>query len=275
MTWRFIDFQRYHATENMAIDEAIFQETIKNKKPPTIRFYGWQPAAISIGYFQDLKKEINIENCRAADIDIVRRPSGGKTVFHCHEVTYSVIACNQELSFPPDIMGTYKIISRCIAYGLSFLGIRAVLVEAERSLPHFYNSSCCFSAPSKNELLVNGRKICGSAQMRTKGGFLQHGSILLKFDPLRAASFILPLSDNDQLHKLADSVTTISEEAAAALDENEVCASLKKGFTTILNKKIMTGILTPAEQVLAIELKEKYADLSWKREKEKAFRSIF
>ena len=81
MAWRVLDFQRYNAFENMAIDEAIFRETIKNKKPPTIRFYGWRPAAVSIGYFQDIKKEVNVEKCRADGVDIVRQTQWGKGRF--------------------------------------------------------------------------------------------------------------------------------------------------------------------------------------------------
>lgn len=143
MAWRVLDFQCYNAFENMAIDEAIFRETIKNKKPPTIRFYGWRPTAVSIGYFQDIKKEVNVEKCRADGVDIVRRLSGGKAVFHCHEVTYSVIACNTEVSFPPDILGTYKIISNCIAHGLACLGIEAVLAETGRTLHDTDFRACC------------------------------------------------------------------------------------------------------------------------------------
>jgi lipoyl(octanoyl) transferase len=139
----------------MAIDEAIFRDTIDNKKSPTIRFYGWQPAAVSIGYFQDMDKEVNVEKCHAEGVDVVRRISGGKAVFHCDEITYCVIASNQEKIFPQNILGTYKIISNCLAMGLAFLGINANLAETGRALDSNDFSSCCFSLPSRNELLVS------------------------------------------------------------------------------------------------------------------------
>ncbi len=267
--WRVLDFQRYNAFENMAIDEAIFHETIKNKKPPTIRFYGWHPAAVSIGYFQDINKEVNVEHCRKDGVDIVRRPSGGKAVFHCSEVTYSVMACNTEESFPPDILGTYKIISNCIAGGLACLGIQAVLAETGRSLQDDDFKACCFSMPSRNELLVSGRKICGSAQMRSGGGFLQHGSILTDFDPVRTASLLLPMRNDWQLQKLKDSVTTINEEIGLPVDENEICTSLKRSFTEVLGREITEGTLTSAEKELATRLIQKYADLRWFRDRKK------
>lgn len=263
MAWRFLDFQLYNAFENMAIDEAIFRETIKNKKPPTIRFYGWRPAAVSIGYFQDIEKEINIERCRAAGVDIVRRLSGGKAVFHCAEVTYSVMACNQEALFPADISGTYKIISKCLAHGLAGLGIKTVLAETGRALPDDDFKACCFSVPSRNELLVAGRKICGSAQIRTNGGFLQHGSLLMDFDPVRTASFLLPVRTAGQLQKLKDSVAAIREEIANPVDEKEICTGLKKGFTAVLGKEIIEESLTSSEAELAGNLIQKYADSRW------------
>ena len=166
------------------------------------------------------------------------RLSGGKAVFHCDEVTYSVIACDNEELFPPDILGTYKIISNCIACGLACLGIEAALAETGRNLRDTDFKACCFSMPSRNELLVSGRKICGSAQMRSGGGFLQHGSILMNFDPVQTASFLLPMRTDVQLRKLKDSVAAINEEIARPVDEKEICASLKKGFTAVSGREI-------------------------------------
>ena len=117
----------------MAIDEAIFLETIKGKKKPTIRFYGWHPEAVSIGYFQDPQNELNIEQCSNMGVDIVRRLTGGKAVFHNDEITYSVVAGVGEKSFPADILGTYKVISDCLLQGLAYLGIKANLATAGRA----------------------------------------------------------------------------------------------------------------------------------------------
>ncbi|MEQ8152330.1 MAG: lipoate--protein ligase family protein [Smithellaceae bacterium] len=269
MVWRVLDFQRYNAFENMAIDEAIFRETINKKKPPTIRFYGWRPAAVSIGYFQDIEKEVNIEKCRADGVDIVRRISGGKAVAHCDEVTYSVAACDEEELFPADILGTYKIISQCVARGLAYLGIQAALAETGRNLDEADCKSCCFSVPSRNELLVSKRKICGSAQFRANRGFLQHGSLLMNFDPLKTGAYLLPGRTSIQLQKLKESVAAINEEVDQAVDETEVCALLKKGFTDVLNVRLEEGVLTTAEEDLRKELIKKYFDARWNMNRKK------
>lgn len=269
MAWRFLNFQRYNAFENMAIDEAILRETIKNNKSPTIRFYGWQPAAVSIGRFQDIDKEVNIEKCYAAGVDIVRRPSGGSAVYHCAEVTYSVIACSTEKLFPQDILGTYKTISNCLVSGLAGLGVEAYLSETGRTLTDDDFKSCCFSVPSENELLVSGRKVCGSAQMRARGGFLQHGSLLIDFDPIKTASFLLPPRTDFQLQKLKDSVAAINSEIAQPVSEQEICTSLKKGFTAVLGREIKEGTLTAAEKELASKLIQKYVILKCRIDRKK------
>ena len=269
MIWRLINYSRHDAYENMAIDEAIFQETIKNKTKPTIRFYGWQPAAVSIGYFQDPQKELNLEQCSNLRIDIVRRLTGGKAVFHNDEITYSVTAGIGENFFPADILGTYKVISDCLIKGLLYLGIDANLAKDFLGTKDNDLKSCCFSVPSRNELLVAGRKICGSAQMRTRGGFLQHGSLLLTFDPAKALTVILPSSNSEHLAKLRNSVAAISEVAANPLETSDICHALKKGFAEVLGVEIAEDSLTPSEMKLKNELIKKYKDLNWKTERAK------
>jgi lipoyl(octanoyl) transferase len=270
MVIRLINFQYNSAVENMAIDEAIFQETVRYKKSPTLRFYGWQPAAVSIGYFQDLDTEVNAARCRDAGVDIVRRITGGKAVFHGDDLTYSVMSCDQGKIFPADILGTYRIISECIALGLSYLGIQTTLEETGRSVKNADFKSCCFSYPSRNELLIAGRKkICGSAQMRSQGGFLQHGSLPISFDHLLTASFLLPSRTEKQLELLRDSVAAINDEAGFAIDLGVICTNLVKGFSSVLGLEIEEGGLTPAEENIKRELMNKYKNLCWNSEDKK------
>ena len=253
----------------MAIDEAIFRETIKDKKKPTIRFYGWHPAAVSIGYFQDPRKELNMEQCSNMGVDIVRRLTGGKAVFHNDEITYSVVAGVGEKFFPADILGTYKVISDCLVQGLAYLGVKVNLAHAGQAKKDMDLRSCCFSVPSRNELLVAGRKICGSAQKRTNGGFLQHGSLLLTFDTVKALSVILPFSTSEHLAKLRNSVAAINEVIANPLETKEICNSLKKGFADVLGVEIVEEPLTSGEIMLKNNLMKKYEDLRWNIERKK------
>ena len=269
VTWRLLNYQIYNIFENMAIDEAVFQETIKNRKPPTIRFYGSHPAAVSIGYFQDIRKEVNIERCRIIGVDVVRRITGGKAVFHFDEITYCVVAGAWEKSFPPNISETYKIISQCIVCGLSSLGIKAHLAQTGRIASGEELKSYCFSVPSKSELLVKGRKICGSAQARRREGFLQHGSLLLVFDAQKTASLLLPERSPDYWKKLKKSVTAINEERVSPADAQDICFALKNGFIKELGIELLEDTLTAAEENLKNELVKKYIGAYWNMEKGK------
>jgi lipoyl(octanoyl) transferase len=274
MAWRLLDFQNHNIFENMAIDEAVFLETVDKKKLPTIRFYGSSPVAISIGYFQDADRELNIEKCREEGIDIARRITGGRAVFHFNELTYSVVAGEQEKLFPADISETYELISKCLARGLRDLGINAALAEEGRVRTKQGISSCCFSTPAKNELLVKGRKICGSAQMRKRGGFLQHGLLLLAFNPEKMADFLFPTRTPELVDKLRKTVTAINEEIAYPVDTREICLKLKRGFIEELGIDLEEGYLTPGEETLKNELMKKYADDDWNTERKKYFKAV-
>lgn len=262
----------------MAIDEAIYLDTIKNQSPPTLRFYGWRPAAVSIGYFQNPEKEINVQQCRMTGVDVVRRLTGGKAVYHGDEITYSLVAGNSEKIFPDRISETYAIISACIARGLSHLGIAAHLAPcaAQSAVKKPDLLPCCFSTPSGNELLSDGRKICGSAQTRTRGGFLQHGALLMTFDPSVTASLILASPTSEQSARLRNAVAAVNELLPAAVTAERLCDVLKIGFIEELGVELESGSLTPSERKLSLQLVKKYqsAPWFWKRENVRPVHSI-
>jgi lipoyl(octanoyl) transferase len=266
--WRILPFRKAGAAENMAIDEAVFREHIRRKNPPTLRFYGWRLPVLSLGYFQDFEKEVDQEACRRFGVDIIRRPTGGKAVLHEQDLTYAVIAGGDSPLFPPDTLETYRVISRCIAKGLSAIGIRAEMEADGRQAPHETLRAACFSTPSRYELLVGGRKICGSAQMRSHGVFLQHGSLLRAFDPQRTCGVMLPHrdleGDAERLHK---AITSVEEQAGSAIDEETLCGALREGFEQTLGIRFREGRLTPDEERLRDTLVgRKYGSGHWNRE---------
>lgn len=256
----------------MAVDEAVFRASIRKKAPPTLRFYGWRVPALSIGYFQDYEKEVDGEACRKFGVDIVRRPTGGKAVLHEQELTYAVIAGADSPLFPPDILKTYRVISGCIAKGLAEVGIRAEMEADGRQAPDGTLRSACFSSPSRYELLVGGRKICGSAQMRSHGVFLQHGSLLMAFDPLRTCAVMLSHRDRERdADLLRNAVTSVGEQAGPAVDEKILCRVLREGFEQALGIRFREGPLTPEEEELKGELMtKKYGSEGWNREGRKS-----
>ncbi|WP_338750049.1 biotin/lipoate A/B protein ligase family protein [Bacillus sp. FJAT-52991] len=184
--WKFIDSGHRSASYNMAMDEALLDWHSQGEIPPVIRFYGWEPAALSIGYFQKAEKEINMEAVKKHGLGFVRRPTGGRGVLHEHELTYSVIVSEEHPNMPTGVTEAYRVISEGILKGFHHLGLEAYFAvpktEEEKSALKNPRSSVCFDAPSWYELVVEGRKVAGSAQTRQKGVILQHGSILLDLD---------------------------------------------------------------------------------------------
>jgi lipoyl(octanoyl) transferase len=153
------------------------------------------------------------------------------------------------------------------------LGIKAGLVEEGRYPKKEEISSCCFSFSAKNELLVGGRKICGSAQVRKRGGFLQHGILPLSFNPEQTADFLLPAREPELVEKLRRSVTALNEEIAQPVDAREICSKFKKGFIEELGIDLEAGTLTSAEEKLKNELMKKYTDVNWNIERKKYFKA--
>jgi lipoyl(octanoyl) transferase len=184
--WRFIDSGHCSPEFNMALDEALLDWNSEGKIPPTIRFYGWNPPTLSIGYFQKVEREIDLEAVKKYGLGFVRRPTGGRGVLHDQELTYSVIVSEEHPEMPHTVTEAYRVISEGILQGFRKLGLDAYFAvpktAEEREGLKNPRSAVCFDAPSWYELVVEGRKVAGSAQTRQKGVILQHGSILLDID---------------------------------------------------------------------------------------------
>ena len=163
MRFRMISFKYFDAFMNMALDEVIMDGIRSGKTLPTIRFYGWDPSAVSIGYFQGIKNEVNLEGAHSQGVDVVRRLTGGGAVYHDTqgEVTYSIIGPMD--IFPSDVIESYRMICGDILHALRLLGIEA-------------------SFEPINDIMLDNKKISGNAQTRRRGILLQHGTILYQVD---------------------------------------------------------------------------------------------
>jgi lipoate-protein ligase A len=230
-TWRYIDSGANIGAYNMAIDEELLARAQAGEAMPVLRFYTWRPPAVSLGRFQKIETAVNAEVCKERGIDIVRRITGGRAVLHHRELTYSIISRTDNPLFPPDVRGTYKVITAGLLSGFKNLGIRAEMVS--RSNRHAalvkkdIKDPSCFSSPSWYEIIVNGKKIVGSAQRRVTGAFLQHGSILINYDPALEAE-VIPGGGT------AEAVTCIGQELRRDVTLEEVKQAFKQGFAEAL-----------------------------------------
>ena len=256
-----------NAYENMAIDEAIFRSCCLGLAPPTIRFYGWSPPAISLGYFQKVDDSINLAACHTLGIDVVRRLTGGRAVFHDKELTYSVICPRQSNIFPNNLLETYKIISSCLIEGLKSLNVDAHFITFRKIVAkpgsHSNSSANCFLCHSWHDIAVNGKKICGSAQRRAKNAFLQHGSILLDFNAEKLSQ-ILVSKDGEGESSSGEAITSLREHLTRKIDFFDLERALIASFEQRLNIELEAGHLMPQEEARRDQcLAEKYLRESW------------
>jgi len=265
-TWRYLPFADSSAFENMATDEALLRHAGAAPPVPTLRFFGWDPPAVSLGYFQDAMKEVNLPYCREHGIDVVRRPTGGKAVFHDREVTYALVAGENHPLFPRGILGTYRTISSAILRALSKLGVEAEMAADGRPQAPDGLAAFCFSVPSRYELLVKGRKICGSAQTRSRGVFLQHGSILVDFDPARTAAVLLSPGEKagQKMREMERAVTSLRGHLKREVSSLELTRVLLEGFEEVFHVRIVPGQLSQEERSMKEHLlRTKYTLERW------------
>ena len=157
----------------MAVDESLM-ESVHRGGRQVLRFYDWEPACLSIGYFQAFAA-INSGECRRRGIDIVRRPTGGNAILHQDCLTYSVLLPANSPLAAGGIVPSYRRLSQPFQEALLDFG--APVAPAPPSA-HTDGSFYCFTTPGPSEITLAGRKILGSAQTRRRGVVLQHGSLI-------------------------------------------------------------------------------------------------
>jgi lipoate-protein ligase A len=260
--WRFLNTKHQDAFMNMAIDEVLSRKSGPGDRKSILRVYGWNPYAISLGYNQDVK-EIDLKQCRKDNIDVVRRPTGGRAVFHAEEVTYSVVLPKGSGLFDEDTLTVYNAISEALVTGLKLIGVDARLAERRSDSAQKMNTNIpCFSSSAKYEICHGGRKLVGSAQRRFPEAILQHGSILVGIRHLDLGQY---LSDDTNIDleaftkALARKTVSISQIInQSAVNYDKVIWGIKNGFQNRYKIQFFEGQLTDQELKEAQKLVPKY-----------------
>lgn len=252
--WRLLRLETNDAFTNMAVDEAIMTARIAGSVSNTLRFYRWKPSAVSVGRFQEILKEVNVENCRRHGVDIVRRITGGGAVYHDRdgEITYSVIVNEKDLGFV-DVVSAYNIICNGLIEAAKILGIRADFHPGDpKQCPN---------------ITISGRKISGSAQHRRRGVLLQHGTLLVDIDLEKMFRFLkVPWAKSlmDVLTIAQKRLTSVQHELKSSVSTDDAYQALVRGFEKALKIQLAKGELTSYEQALAENLRrEKFATEDW------------
>lgn len=269
--WYFINSGPCTPSFNMAMDEALLNWHSEKLIPPVIRFYEWEPATLSIGYFQQVHKDIDLEEVRRQGLGFVRRPTGGRAVLHEHELTYSIIVEEGYPNMPQSVTEAYRVLSEGLLRGFRNLDLDAYFsvpdTEEKKEDLKRPKSAVCFDAPSWYELVVEGRKVAGSAQTRQKGVILQHGAILLDMDEEKLLS-LFKFADEEAREKMRQKLPEKAVAMNRLVDKPftiEQCVeAFKSGFRDSLEIELIPYELTEAQLAYIEQLeKEKYANDEW------------
>ena len=259
MTWRLINTGQNNAAANMAIDEAMLL-TQKASFQPTLRFYDWLQPSFSFGYFQQISEEVDVTACDTHGIELVRRMTGGGTVVHGWDVTYTIIVPHGCGGLSKDISAAYCTISDCLINGLQRLGID-VAHQTEKPIAGDV-PNICLTNPAQYDTLLNGKKIAGVSQRRNQSGVMYQGYIALDLP----TSDVLDLASRQvSFDQVASAKSTaINQYRSAPIYRKQLEDAVAVGFQETLGVKFVETEPSPEEIETAESLAQtKYGSAEW------------
>ncbi len=275
--WRLLKTGARDGATNMAIDEAILEAVTAGQSPPTLRFFGWIPPCLSLGYSQPAG-DVDRAACAQRGWAIVRRQTGGQAILHVDELTYSVCAPLDEPRVVGGIVESYGRLAAGLLAGLKLVGLEPA--ESRPAYPEREGAPgpACFDGPARYEITVDlpgrdgqtarvPRKLLGSAQSRRQGGVLQHGTLPLIVDITRIIDG-LAFEQRDQREDARRQLDRRALTLAAALGRpvsfDQAAEAIAAGFVLTLNLKLLPGELTEIEWAAVDRIRaEKYANDDW------------
>lgn len=265
--WRLILSQPGAGAWNMALDEAILDSVISGEQPPTLRFYSWEPACLSLGHAQPID-QVDLDALKSHGWDLVRRPTGGRAILHVDELTYSVCAGQNHPIMSGGLLESYRRLAAALVSGLELLGIHAS-ADSRYTLPAGSpaDAAVCFEIPSNYEITADGKKLIGSAQARRNLGVLQHGSLPLYGDLTRITE-VLRFDDAVSLERakqrLLDHAVTAETILGVTPTWRQAAQAMTAAFTDALGLTLEPSDPTPEEFERAERLvAEKYSSPGW------------
>ena len=244
---------------NMAIDEAMLL-TQKSSVQPTLRFYDWLHPAFSFGYFQRISEEVDVSTCDAHGIELVRRMTGGGTVIHGWDVTYTIIVPHGSGLFPKDISAAYCAISDCLIAGLQRLGID-VAHQIEKPIAGNM-PNICLTNPAQYDTLLDGKKIAGVSQRRNQAGVMYQGYIALDLPTSNVLVLASRQVSFDQV--AAGKSTAINQCRSAPICRKQLEDAVAIGFQATLGVEFVEAEPSPEEIETAESLAQtKYGSAEW------------
>ena len=242
LAWRVVSDGSFSGAANMARDHAIAEAL--RPGAGTVRFYRWSPATLSLGRNEPVGEAYRDFLRLHPEMGVVRRPTGGRAVIHDRELTYAVAVAARAFGGPRQ---AYRAVNEGLVRGLRRLGVEAVAAGGAVLPP---DAGPCFMAPAEGEVVVRGRKLVGSAQIRIGASVLQHGSVLL-------------VADQAQLQGASGGAVTLTEVLGEVPDWERLVDAFSHGLAHSLGGRWSPGALTDRERALATRLERRYGSARW------------
>ena len=258
-SWRLIDTGPLDGPGNMALDEALLNCFQKDPTRPVLRLYGWSPATLSVGRYQDAAAALKLDLCKAEGVPLVRRMTGGGIIYHAAEVTYSVICAPEHLGDRTGVKDGFRKLCGFLLRTYERLGLDArFAVDVNPAGERLgERTPFCFAGKEEFDVVVNDRKIGGNAQRRLSGAILQHGSIPLENRVQQGLRYL-----KEPAPGAARSVSLA--ELGHTPDPEDLKRLLVESFQERLDAELVPEPLKDEEAVAASKLEEhKYRCPKW------------
>ena len=259
--WRLIRSGPARGARNMAIDEALLIDVTDR---PVLRFYGWNPHCLSLGYGQH-SRDVDQDRLQATGHSLVRRPSGGGAILHAEELTWSLVLPAGHPLAVGSLLTGYRRVAEVWWAALRSLDIPVEICQ-EGAGPG--GGMVCFESRAPFELAAAGRKLLGSARVQRRHAMLQHGSLPLSGDVAAICDYLVYPEEKARRNaaaRLRSQATTLSQAAGSrAIDLDSVIAAVVDAFRGMHGVCVQESSLTGAEQDRAEALERgRFGNMDW------------
>jgi lipoate-protein ligase A len=244
----------------MAVDEALLCSFSGDGSLPTLRIYGWDPPALSLGRFQDAETVLDLERCRRDGVSVVRRLSGGGTIYHADELTYSIVCAPGQIPSATSVKDSFRVLTGFLIDFYHLLGLNAsyAVDTVCDGVRLGERTAFCFAGKESFDILLDGMKIGGNAQRRRKNVIFQHGSIPIINRARHGLQYM-----KDRAPEYADNAVSLSD-CGVTVDITALKSMLVEAFKHNMDADISAECLSPDERRMSEELlAAKYAADRW------------